>query len=303
MRNRQSLHKMRYQHMIAPVTRLTIGPEKAHYDFMRGPLRKCLPKGVLKLAEPIVFRPHNELSKEGLRVDRNIDTRGKHISITFEAPAQINNTKSYIYSDLKIGMYSFMRHGTLRHVETIGRYCSIGPNVTIGEEEHPTNWLSTSPAQYSDVQFKWFPPELDAAKRRLIERNLENSDEAKGNVKIGNDVWIGGGATIRRGVRIGDGAIIAGHSYVTRDVEPYSIVSGLPAKHVRYRFSESVISQLKELRWFEFDINDLAGIPFERIESAISDIRSRENGGHIMRCMRKFRRVKIHTRGWYDLED
>jgi virginiamycin A acetyltransferase len=76
----------------------------------------------------------------------------------------------------------------------------------------------------------------------------------KGDTIIGNDVWIGYGATIMPGVRIGDGAIIAAKSVVARDVEPYTIVGGNPAKEIRKRFSESQVEDLMKLKWWDWDI-------------------------------------------------
>jgi len=145
----------------------------------------------------------SELRKLGLRVTRGIDIRAKQILVRFEVPSQLNNAPMSYYHDISIGMYSYLRSGTARYVKSIGRYCSIGPGVTIGEGEHPTGWLSTSPSQYGVRQFSFYPPELEDAPQRMVKRTAENNDGATGHVVIGNDVWIGGGSTIRRGIRIG----------------------------------------------------------------------------------------------------
>lgn len=126
-----------------------------------------------------------------------------------------------------------MRSGIIRHIDSIGRYCSIGPNVTIAEAEHPTQWLSTSPAQYYEKQFSFYPPELKNAKERILKRTKHNDPRVEavgGLTTIGHDVWIGANASLRKGIKIGNGSIIAGGSYVSKDVEPYSIVGGIPAK-------------------------------------------------------------------------
>jgi len=81
---------------------------------------------------------------------------------------------------------------------------------------------------------------------------------SKGDTWVGNDVWIGQNATILPGLRIGDGAIIAANSTVTRDVEPYAIVGGNPAKLIRMRFSEAEIEELLELRWWDWDIDKIS---------------------------------------------
>jgi acetyltransferase-like isoleucine patch superfamily enzyme len=244
----------------------------------------------------------SDLPEHGLRVVNGIDTRGKHIKVSYEAPSQINNAPMFYYNDIQIGMYSYLRTGTARYVKSIGRYCSIGPGVTIGEGEHPTNWLSTSPSQYTLEQFKFFPPEREDAPNRRIKRTADNHDGAAGSVVIGNDVWIGGGATIRRGVRIGDGAIIAGNAFVTRDVEPYSIVAGLPAKHMRYRFADEIVDRLKALRWWRFHINDLKGVDFSNIELALSRIEELEKIGEISETPVRYNTVRIYTKGYHSLE-
>lgn len=243
----------------------------------------------------------SELKAHGLRVTPGLDTRGKKLRIRFEAPSQINNAPLFLYSPISIGMYSYARTGTLRYVDKIGRYCSIGPGVTIGEGEHPTSWLSTSPSQYTLDQFAFYPPEAELAKARRIARNEGNNDGATGYTTIGNDVWIGGGATIRRGVKIGDGAIIGGNAFVTRDVEPYSIVAGLPAKKVRLRFPEEIVERLKALAWWRFDINDLKGVPFDRIEAAIDRISDLEARGAISERPVRYREVTITSKGYADL--
>ena len=79
----------------------------------------------------------------------------------------------------------------------------------------------------------------------------------KGDINIGNDVWIGYNATMMAGVTIGDGAIIATNATVIKDVEPYSIVGGNPAKEIKKRFSEDIISKLLELKWWNWDIEKI----------------------------------------------
>ena len=88
-------------------------------------------------------------------------------------------------------------------------------------------------------------------------RSFEGHPRTKGNVSIGNDVWIGTEAFILSGVTIGDGAVIAARSVVTRDVPPYSIVAGNPARQVRLRFSETVIDALQRIRWWDWPISEI----------------------------------------------
>jgi carbonic anhydrase/acetyltransferase-like protein (isoleucine patch superfamily) len=94
-----------------------------------------------------------------------------------------------------------------------------------------------------------------------------------GKIVIGNDVWIGYGAYLARGVTIGDGAVIAAHAVVTRDVAPYAVVGGVPAKLIRYRFVPTLIEALLQLRWWDYGLNALDSVHFEDIERAIKQIR------------------------------
>lgn len=127
----------------------------------------------------------------------------------------------------------------------IGKFCMIASDVKfiMNGANHLTNSLSTFPFA-------------------IFGNGWENAMDGKnypkkGNINIGNDVWIGYNATIMAGVTIGDGAIIAANSTVIKDVEPYSIVGGNPAKEIKRRFSKEVISKLLELKWWNWDIEKI----------------------------------------------
>lgn len=122
----------------------------------------------------------------------------------------------------------------------IGKYCSIAGNIQIFlGGDHRTDWITTYP--FAELLPKNFP-------------DIKGSPRSKGDVVIGNDVWIGNDAKIMSGVHIGDGAVIAGSAVVTHDVEPYSIVGGVPARHIRFRMPEERIQQLLELAWWDWDV-------------------------------------------------
>jgi acetyltransferase-like isoleucine patch superfamily enzyme len=129
----------------------------------------------------------------------------------------------------------------------IGSYCSIADGVQIYlGGEHNVNWVTTYP-------FNVF---------RKAGKHITGHPKTKGDVKIGNDVWIGKEAMILSGVTIGDGAVIAARSIVSKDIEPYAIAGGNPVREIRKRFDDKIIEELLKIRWWEWDI--------QRIDRALS---------------------------------
>ena len=130
----------------------------------------------------------------------------------------------------------------------IGKFCSIacGAKFIFNSANHTLSSLSTYP-------FPIFFEEWG-----LDVKNITNAWDNKGDIVIGNDVWIGYEAVIMSGVTIGDGAIIGTRAVVTKDVPPYTIVGGVPAKLIRKRFSEDVISFLLEIRWWDWSKERIA---------------------------------------------
>ncbi len=129
----------------------------------------------------------------------------------------------------------------------IGRYCSIAGHVVVVQGFHPTEgFVSTHPAFYSKDNCV----HLSYAHTTLFDEFRYANPKEKYAVTIGNDVWIGYGATLIAGIEIGDGAVIAAGAVVTKDVEPYSIVGGVPAKVIRKRFSDEQIESLQRIQWW-----------------------------------------------------
>ena len=145
----------------------------------------------------------------------------------------------------------------------IGKFCMIASDVTF--IMNGANHLSEAISSYP---FAIFGGDWSDAME-------EKEYPVKGDTKVGNDVWIGYGATIMPGITIGDGAIIATKSVVSKDVEPYTIVGGNPAKEIKKRFSEETIKDLLSLQWWDWPIekitshvHDLTGTEIERIKSS-----------------------------------
>lgn len=154
-----------------------------------------------------------------------------------------------IYNDFVNDLRDFEKNNVLYHYPInhdrliIGKFCSIacGAKFIFNCANHTLKSLST-------YTFPLFFEEWD-----LPKSDVASAWDNKGDIVIGNDVWIGYDAIIMAGVTIGDGAIIGTRAVVTKDVEPYSIVGGVPAKEIRKRFSTDIIARLQELQWWNWD--------------------------------------------------
>lgn len=148
------------------------------------------------------------------------------------------------YSKYTIGKFSYgppKIHDWGDATLTIGSYCSIAGRVQIFlSGNHRIDWVTTFPFNKRCPQWA----------QRL---SIKNATITKGDVAIGNDVWIGYDSLILSGLTIGDGAVVAARSVVTKDVPPYAIVAGNPAKIIKYRFEDDVIQQLLSIQWWEWD--------------------------------------------------
>ena len=167
----------------------------------------------------------------------------------FNKNSNISKTsKVYPFSLIRnsfIGDYSYVSYSCTINNCTIGKFCSIAKGVKIGLGIHPINFISTSPIFYSNKN----PLFKSLVKQDTFEQNK--------HVYIGNDVWIGTNVVILDGVSIGNGAIVGANSIVTKDVEPYSIVGGVPAKPIKKRFNESDISKLVKINWWDMSMDFL----------------------------------------------
>ena len=148
-------------------------------------------------------------------------------------------------SNLEVGIHSF-HNGNLsirgKVKVHIGSYCAIGKNISIISENHDIRFASMQGYFYSKFYKKPHPGE----------RIANNPFKSKGEIFIGNDVWIGDKSIILSGVHIGDGAVIAAGSIVTSDVKSYGIYAGIPAKLIKYRFNEDIIKIMTEIKWWNW---------------------------------------------------
>ncbi len=144
----------------------------------------------------------------------------------------------------ELGDHSYVNRGTIFMSGKIGKFCSIGYYCQIGMQKHPLTYVSTS----SKIYGSWSVLSGDPAGR---------FDEFPDPPVIGNDVWIGSNAHILQGVSIGHGAVVGAGSVVTKDVDPYSIVGGVPARTIRKRFDDDTIALLLDWRWWEMSVQEL----------------------------------------------
>ncbi|MCL1949729.1 MAG: CatB-related O-acetyltransferase [Turicibacter sp.] len=159
-----------------------------------------------------------------------------------------------IYNDFQHDPREFQKRNVLYHYPInqdkllIGKFCSIacGAKFIFNAANHTQNSL----ANYT------FP--LFFEEWGLDKANVADAWDNKGNITIGNDVWIGFEAVILSGVTIGDGAIIAARAVVTKDVPPYTVVGGAPAKPIKKRFSDKTITDLLALKWWDWDTEQIA---------------------------------------------
>ncbi len=182
-----------------------------------------------------------------------------------------------IRSDTYLGAFTELGREVEVQAARLGRYCEIGPGCLLGATGHPTTWLSVNAFQYKQAAWGWHP---SADHNEVIDPEAGGRPSFRGETtNIGNDVWIGANVVVLRGVRIGDGAIIAANAVVTHDIEAYTIAGGIPAKPLRSRVSPAMRDEHLALQWWRFSPNQLSGVPYDDPSNALDQLRPRIEGG------------------------
>lgn len=174
--------------------------------------------------------------------------KGAHVSFKSKLEGYNKIERNTIFKG-ELGIGSYIGANSLV-VGRIGRYCSISGEVKFITLTHPfKKWVSTHPAFYSTKKQSGIS---FVTHQRFCEGPIKEGQDY--SIEIGNDVYIGYGAKLIGSIRVGDGAIIGASSVVTKDVPPYAVVAGNPAKIIRYRFREDEINQLMERKWWNNDL-------------------------------------------------
>lgn len=212
----------------------------------------------------------------GLRLGDNVilgHTREWQTTL-IETPTSIDEGR---FSIDAIGAYTYLGGGGSQfdHVAVIGRFCSIASGVVAGLPEHPTHFLSAHPL-FEGAAMWAAEPEFRDSNRATISKAqgllYRWREHRFGKIEIGHDVWIGEGAFIRRGVTIGNGAVVAARAVVVNDVPPYAVVAGTPARILRFRFDPDTIAAIEKIQWWHYGLSALDSVDFTDPQLAIPTI-------------------------------
>lgn len=171
---------------------------------------------------------------------------------------------------LPLGAYSYS-HSHFDHCSYIGRYCSISANVRVMGDSHPVDWVSTSPVNYKPRRHREWGGKMTA-------EDLPKFSNLGGPVEIGEDVWIGEDVLIKSGVKIHTGAVIGARSIVTRDVEPYTVVVGSPARPIKMRFDKAICEDLLACEWWKYYYRDLSVLDFSDPKEFLKGLEKKVDG-------------------------
>ena len=217
--------------------------------------------------ETLLLRPR-ELEAHGLMVNE------KHLifgALRYEGPAYIFGHR---LKDCSIGAFVFFNAaGTISAYRCkLGRFAQVGENCIVGPPEHPQDWFSNHPVMFTRPQYmpnfyrlpefaRWAPDEQEGP---------SYVDTVPSETIIGHDTYTSVGSFVKRGVTIGDGALVGAHSVVTRDIPPYAVAVGAPARVVRMRYPEKIVERLLKLQWWQYDLAPFkTQVDFSQVEATL----------------------------------
>ena len=204
-------------------------------------------------------------------------------SLRYERPAYVFGHR---LKDCQVGAFTYFNAAgvTSAYRTRFGRYVQVGESAIIAPPEHPWDWFSSHPFTFTRPQFMPNMYQMPEFARLAPDADAGPSwAESQNNVTvIGHDVWIGAGSFIRRGLTIGDGAIIGANAVVTRDVPPYAIVVGSPARLLRLRFDEKIVERFLALQWWRYDLAPFkTAMDFSQVEATLDFLEARVADGRL----------------------
>lgn len=184
----------------------------------------------------------------------------------------------------EFGAFSYMHDGFLFRT-SIGRFCSIGRQLICLQPNHLMNSLSTHPFIHSPLNHIISNDAIigsDLEDISYIHQPKKTIEVQKNTTKIGNDVWIGTGVIIVNGINIGDGAVIGAGSVVTKNVPPYAVIAGNPARIIKWRFDKSIIEDLLQLKWWNYHPKSFHDISYDNVSTFINKFSRKVQDGDFL---------------------
>ena len=215
------------------------------------------------------------LRERGLLVSAPIQVRSE---LAFERPAWIFGHR---LKNCTVGAFTFFNAAgsTSAYRVSFGRYSQIGESSILGPPEHPYDWFSNHPFAFtrpSHLPSMYVMPDF----ARLAPEESDGrsfADDTPNDTVIGHEAYVGAGCFVKRGVTIGDGAVIGARSLVTRDVPPFAVAVGTPAKVVRLRFDERLVERFKALAWWRYDLAPWKHrVDFSKVEATLEFFEERK---------------------------
>jgi phosphonate metabolism protein (transferase hexapeptide repeat family) len=170
-----------------------------------------------------------------------------------------------VMAECELGDYSYVERGAEAIYTTIGKFCAVASNTRLNALNHPIDRVTQHKISYRPNEY-FVGAKID---------KLFRERRQKARVIIGHDVWIGHGAVVMPGISIGHGAVVAAGAVVTRDVEPYAIVAGVPARRIKWRFSKSIRERITALAWWDWEHDRLAAAVTDMQQLEIQDFLKR----------------------------
>lgn len=233
------------------------------------------PSGILKNLSADALREYGLVLEDGHRITG---------AVTYERPAYVFGHR---IKDCYIGAFTYLNAAGASSAYRcrIGRYAQIAESSILGPPEHPQYWFTNHPFAYTRPHFmpnmyalpdfaRLAPPELDGE---------SYVDTVPSETIIGHEAYVGVGSFVKRGVTIGDGAVIGARSVVTRDVPPYALAVGAPARVVKIRFAEKLVERFLRLQWWRYDLAPFKSrVDYSQVEATLDFYEQKLSDGELL---------------------